>query len=414
MKAPTHEPQNVLTTGETDQALVALRAGRWTRPADLSLVQRAGGYLGSALVHGTAIAAVMLLAPLPPPFEGPAEIEIPVELVVMPQEADRTPETRQFTPQAPANEDLEAADPPQDQGAPPTPDEATASAGEDLDQLPAPPDVPPPDVTPAPMGSDTDALPPVPPRRDKPEIAEAAPEASPPPPAATELIPPAPPPPAEVPASPSRPESSQPTPVSRPRRPARVASSATEPTTREPAGRVAEREARNRTQREPEPSRKAQAEARPRREQAEAQNARVEAVGRQRGGNRTAAPGPNIASPSAATASSSQGQQRPPTPRSGNTARADANTYRGQVIAHLTRFKRYPESAMSRGAEGVPTVAFSLDASGGVTQVSLTRSSGQGDIDAEVIAMVRRAVPFPPPQPGAPQSFSASIAFQIR
>jgi colicin import membrane protein len=69
---------------------------------------------------------------------------------------------------------------------------------------------------------------------------------------------------------------------------------------------------------------------------------------------------------------------------------------------------------MSRGAEGVPTVAFSLDASGGVTQVSLTRSSGQGDIDAEVIAMVRRAVPFPPPQPGAPQSFSASIAFQIR
>ena len=414
MKAPTHEPQEVLPTGETDQALVALRAGRWTRPADLSLVQRAGGYLGSALVHGTAIAAVMLLAPLPPPFEGPAEIEIPVELVVMPPEADGAPETSQFTPQAPANEDLEAADPPQDQGAPPTPDEATASAGEDLDQLPAPPDVPAPDVTPAPMGSDTDALPPVPPRRDKPEIAEAAPEASPPPPAATELIPPAPPPPAQVPASPSRPESSQPTPVSRPRRPARVASSATEPTMREPAARVAEREARNRTQRGPEPSRKEQAEARPRREQAEAQNGRVEAFGRQRGGNRTAAPGPNIASPSAATASSSQGQQRAPIPRSGNTARADASTYRGQVIAHLTRFKRYPESAMSRGAEGVPTVAFSLDASGGVTQVSLTRSSGQGDIDAEAIAMVRRAVPFPPPQPGAPQSFSASIAFQIR
>ena len=95
-------------------------------------------------------------------------------------------------------------------------------------------------------------------------------------------------------------------------------------------------------------------------------------------------------------------------------ASPSASAYRSQVVAHLTRFKRYPMSAEARGAEGTPLVAFSLDGSGRVTGVSLSRSSGHSDIDAETLAMVRRAVPFPPPPPGAPHTFSVSIGFHLQ
>ena len=92
----------------------------------------------------------------------------------------------------------------------------------------------------------------------------------------------------------------------------------------------------------------------------------------------------------------------------------NASAYRAQVIAHLTRFKRYPAGAEARGAEGNPAVAFALDGGGRALNVSLARSSGHSDIDAETVAMVRRAVPFPPPPPGAPQAFSISIGFRLQ
>jgi protein TonB len=87
--------------------------------------------------------------------------------------------------------------------------------------------------------------------------------------------------------------------------------------------------------------------------------------------------------------------------------------YRGQVIGHLSAYKHYPESARARGAEGRPSVAFVLDASGRVVSVTLTHASGQSDIDAEVVAMVHRASPFPPPPAGAGRSFSATIGFVL-
>ncbi len=92
----------------------------------------------------------------------------------------------------------------------------------------------------------------------------------------------------------------------------------------------------------------------------------------------------------------------------------NASAYRPQVIAHLTRFKRYPVSAEARGAEGTPAVSFALDGSGRVVSVSLARSSGHSDIDGETVAMVRRAVPFPPPPPGAAHAFSVSIGFHLQ
>ncbi len=84
------------------------------------------------------------------------------------------------------------------------------------------------------------------------------------------------------------------------------------------------------------------------------------------------------------------------------------------MIGHLASFKRYPPAARARGAQGNPSVSFSIDGSGRVVSVSLTRASGDPDIDAEIVAMVHRASPFPAPPPGAPHVFSAAVNFRLQ
>lgn len=76
--------------------------------------------------------------------------------------------------------------------------------------------------------------------------------------------------------------------------------------------------------------------------------------------------------------------------------------------------KRYPAGARARGETGRPAVAFSLSPSGSLAGVSLARSSGHGELDAEAVAMVRRAAPFPRPPAGAPRSFSIAVGFDLR
>ncbi|MBV8765537.1 MAG: TonB family protein [Hyphomicrobiales bacterium] len=92
---------------------------------------------------------------------------------------------------------------------------------------------------------------------------------------------------------------------------------------------------------------------------------------------------------------------------------AAASAYRNGVLARLASFKRYPPTARARGAQGSPAVSFSIDSSGHVVGVTLTRASGDPDLDAEIVAMVHKASPFPPPPPGAPHSFSASVNFRL-
>lgn len=95
--------------------------------------------------------------------------------------------------------------------------------------------------------------------------------------------------------------------------------------------------------------------------------------------------------------------------------RSDYDTnYRGLVAAHLARYKQYPADARSSGKTGTAAVTFSIGGSGGVGSVSLARSSGVPSIDQEVVAMVRRASPFPAPPGGRPQSFTVPVNFSLR
>jgi periplasmic protein TonB len=91
----------------------------------------------------------------------------------------------------------------------------------------------------------------------------------------------------------------------------------------------------------------------------------------------------------------------------------EAMRYRFIVGGMLERVKHYPERALQR-AKGVATVGFVLDRSGGVASVVLLRSSGEADLDAESVALVNRAAPFPPPPPGAQHSFAIEVSFGMR
>src|SRR5215207_9305539 len=70
-------------------------------------------------------------------------------------------------------------------------------------------------------------------------------------------------------------------------------------------------------------------------------------------------------------------------------------SYRQMVAAHLQRFKQYPPAAKAAGQQGTARISFTLSRSGAVLSAGLGGSSGHSALDAETLAMVRRAQPFP-------------------
>jgi len=91
------------------------------------------------------------------------------------------------------------------------------------------------------------------------------------------------------------------------------------------------------------------------------------------------------------------------------SAAASSASWRASLMAHLNRYKRFPPGASA----GVVSVSFTIDRSGGVRAAHLARSSGNSILDAEAVAMVRRASPVPAPPAGVGGSLMA-IAVPIR
>lgn len=65
------------------------------------------------------------------------------------------------------------------------------------------------------------------------------------------------------------------------------------------------------------------------------------------------------------------------------------------VIRWLERHKQYPRVALVRRIEGEVLLHLELDAEGNVLLSEIARSSGRAGLDGEVLAMVKRAQPFP-------------------
>ena len=77
------------------------------------------------------------------------------------------------------------------------------------------------------------------------------------------------------------------------------------------------------------------------------------------------------------------------------------------LVARLTRFQRYP--AQASGAEGVVSLGFSIDRKGRVVSSRIVKSSGSTLLDAEALALVKRAAPLPAPPAAIPDTDLAFI-----
>lgn len=80
-------------------------------------------------------------------------------------------------------------------------------------------------------------------------------------------------------------------------------------------------------------------------------------------------------------------------------------TWRTQVLALVEKNKRYPEAARSRREQGTAQVSFTLDRKGMVVNARVTQTSGSNALDAEAIALLKRAKPFPAPPATFPGEF---------
>lgn len=96
---------------------------------------------------------------------------------------------------------------------------------------------------------------------------------------------------------------------------------------------------------------------------------------------------------------------------------APSPNYLSVLYERLERYRRYPRTARSRRLEGTVNLSFTIDRSGHVLSASVAKSSGIQAFDDEVLAMARRADPFPPPpadRPGETLSFTIPISFSLR
>lgn len=91
-----------------------------------------------------------------------------------------------------------------------------------------------------------------------------------------------------------------------------------------------------------------------------------------------------------------------------STARAGASdgngavsSYPGLVMKKLSRTRR--DRVSGRGAA---LVAFTISASGGISDARIVHSSGSPVVDRAGLSLVRRAAPFPAPPKGAKRSFT--------
>ena len=70
--------------------------------------------------------------------------------------------------------------------------------------------------------------------------------------------------------------------------------------------------------------------------------------------------------------------------------------WRGLLVAHLNRFRRFPRGLGS----GTTRVGFTIDVTGRVTATDIVTGSGDSALDAAARALVEQASPFPPPPAG--------------
>jgi protein TonB len=92
-------------------------------------------------------------------------------------------------------------------------------------------------------------------------------------------------------------------------------------------------------------------------------------------------------------------------------------TWKGLLLRHLERHKRYPSEAQRQRQEGVVYVRFTLSRDGRVIASRMERASGNASLDREGLELLQRAQPmppFPPDQPGESMELIVPVQFSLR
>ena len=92
-------------------------------------------------------------------------------------------------------------------------------------------------------------------------------------------------------------------------------------------------------------------------------------------------------------------------------------TWKGQLLRHLERHKRYPSEAQRARQEGVTYVRFTMSRDGRVLAARVERASGVDALDREGLELLQRAQPLPPlpsDQPGESLEIVVPIQFFLR
>jgi periplasmic protein TonB len=87
-------------------------------------------------------------------------------------------------------------------------------------------------------------------------------------------------------------------------------------------------------------------------------------------------------------------------------------TWVGQIAAAIERKKRHYQFRQ----EAVAEVTFTLDQQGHLIDSRITKSSGAADLDAEALALLKRAQPFPPGRdiPDEQRHLTVPIRFSLK
>ena len=93
-------------------------------------------------------------------------------------------------------------------------------------------------------------------------------------------------------------------------------------------------------------------------------------------------------------------EETPPAPVVVARAVATVATWRSQVLTLLEHNKRaYPVQARDRNEQGMTQFGFRIDSDGHLMSSRIVKSSGSAVLDAETLALLQRAQPYPPPPP---------------
>ncbi|EFU0509961.1 energy transducer TonB [Campylobacter jejuni] len=81
---------------------------------------------------------------------------------------------------------------------------------------------------------------------------------------------------------------------------------------------------------------------------------------------------------------------------SGN-AKEQVKSYQALLMAHLTKFKKYPQEAIMQKQEGVVRIRVSIDESGNVLSKELKKSCPYAALNDEALSLFKRTSPLPKP-----------------